>query len=134
MNKPKHFKPGLYTMFYMQLKDIAEYYGYNLLVNGSMNRDLDLVAVPWRDNPGSEQKMIEEFQEYLTGMTVVNSKGDIPFTVLPGNRHAYDIQLNRGDRHGNWVRFIDEQFYLDISVFQINKEDTERYNCEDGTR
>lgn len=116
MDKPKHFRPGLYAIFFEQLKDIAREYGYNLVVHGSMNRDLDLIAIPWVDKPKAEQEMIREFQEYLTGITVTDSKGNIPFTILPGGRHSYIIDLNRGDRHGAWVRFADEQYYLDISV------------------
>jgi hypothetical protein len=120
MDKPTYVKPGLYCIFYEQLKLIAKEYGYNLLVNGSMNRDLDLVAIPWVDSPRPEQEMIKDFQTYLTGRNVINSDGEIPFTTLPGNRHAYDIQLNRGDRHGEWVRFEDKQYYIDISVTQLN--------------
>jgi hypothetical protein len=116
MDKPKHFKPGLYAMFFEQLKDIAREYGYNLLVHGSMNRDLDLVAVPWVDEPRPEQDMIKEFQEYLTGMTLTRPDGEVDYTTLPGGRHSYVIELNRGNRHGEWVRFYDEQYYLDISV------------------
>ena len=134
MNKKKYFKPGLYTMFYTQLKDIAEQYGYNLLIHGSMNRDLDLIAVPCVDNPKPEQKLIAEFEAYLKGTVIRNQEGMIPFTVLPGGRHNYTISLNRGDRHGEWVRFIDQEWYLDISVIQIYRPKEERYNCEDGTR
>lgn len=118
-NKPSYFKPGLYCMFYEQMKLIARDYGYNLLVNGSMNRDLDLVAVPWVDNPKPEQEMIREFFDYLTGRPVAKQDGQIPFTVLPGGRHAYVINLNRGNRHGEWVRFEDREYYIDISVTQI---------------
>ena len=116
MDKPKHFKPGLYAMFFEQLKDIAREYGYNLLIHGSMNRDLDLVAVPWVDDPRPEQDMIKEFQEYLTGVTLKRPNGEVAYTTLPGGRHSYVIDLNRGNRHGEWVRFYDEQYYLDISV------------------
>ena len=86
-----------------------------------MNRDLDLVAVPWVDQPKDEQEMIKEFQMYLTGMHNLKPDGTVDFQILPGNRHAFDIQLNRGDRHGEWVRFADEQYYLDISVVQLSK-------------
>jgi hypothetical protein len=105
-------------MFYEYLKDIAKEYGYNLLIHGSMERDLDLVAVPWEDRCcfTKEQLMIKEFQQYLTGTTYQKTDGEVPFTVLPGGRHAYVVDLNRGDRKGEWVRFEDCQYYLDISV------------------
>lgn len=121
MGKEKHFKPGLYTIFYEQLKDIAREYGYNLVPHGSLNRDLDLIAIPWDDNCcfTKEQLMIKEFQKYLTGIEVSNKAGEIPFTVLPGGRHSYIIELNRGNRHGEWVRFEDSEYYLDISITPI---------------
>lgn len=122
MTKPIKVKPGLYAMFYQHLKEIAEYYGYNLVVHGSMDMDLDLIAIPWRDDPGDEQKMILEFQEYLTGIKTTDPKGLVPYTILPGNRHSYVINLNRGDKHGEWLRFTDMEFYLDISVVQLSKK------------
>jgi hypothetical protein len=120
-NKPIKIQPGLYALFYIQLKAEAEHYGYNLLLNGSMDRDLDLVAVPWCDNPKDEQDMIKEFQKYLTGIVTLTPEGKIHYTILPGNRHSYIINLNRGDRHGEWQRFEDEEFYIDISVVQLSK-------------
>ena len=119
MNKPIKAKPGLYTMYYLHLKQIAERYGYNLVIHGSLDRDLDLVAIPWIDDPRPEQDMIKDFQRHLTGMNVVRPNGDVHFTVLPGNRHSYVIDLNRGDKKGEWVRFEDEQYYIDISVTQL---------------
>jgi hypothetical protein len=120
MDKPINARPGLYCMFFQYLKEIAEYWGYNLVVHGSLNRDLDLIAIPWRDNPGDEQKMILEFQEYLTGIKTTDSQENVPYTILPGNRHGFVIDLNRGDKHGEWVRYSDSQFYIDISVVQLS--------------
>lgn len=121
MSKPKHIKPALYAMYYDHLKDIAKEYGYNLLIHGSLNRDLDLVAVPWVDNPQSEQELIKDFQEYLTGKQVLKPDRTIHYTILPGGRHSYVIDLNRGDKHGEWTRFEDKQYYLDISVIPQKK-------------
>lgn len=115
MSKPIQAKPGLYTLFYENLKQIALDYGYNLVVHGSMQRDLDLIAIPWIDNPKPEYEMIQNFQMYLTGYK--HSEPD--FSILPGGRHAYVIDLNRGDKSGEWNRFYDEQYYLDISVVQL---------------
>jgi hypothetical protein len=122
MNKPIHIKPGLYTMFYEKLKLIAKDYGYNLVIHGSMTRDLDLIAIPWIDNPRDELEMIQEMQEYLTGMKTVYPDNQTPDPkVLPGGRKSYTISLNRGNRHGEWVRFADEEYYLDISITPLGK-------------
>ena len=123
MDKPIKAKPGLYAMYYLHLKQIAEHYGYNLVIHGSLDRDLDLVAIPWVDNPRPEQDMIKDFQMHLTGRNVLRPSGNVQFTVLPGNRHSYVINLNRGDKKGEWVRFEDEQYYIDISVTQLNTKD-----------
>ena len=116
MGKPIHVKPGLYAMYYEHLKLIAKEYGYNLVIHGSMNRDLDLIAIAWVDEPKPEQNMIKEFQVYLTGVKLVRPNGEVHFTTLPGGRHSYTISINRGDKHGEWVRFADSEYYLDISV------------------
>lgn len=120
-DKPIHAKAGLYAMYYEYLKEIAKDYGYNLVPHGSFNRDLDLIAIPWIDNPRPEHEMILEFQEYLTGIKTTDHKGNAIYSILPGNRHCYVINLNRGNKHGEWVRFEDKQYYLDISVVQISK-------------
>ena len=116
MDKPTNAKPGLYAIFYEYMKEIAREHGYNLVVHGSMTRDLDLIAIPWRDNPNPEQEMIKDFQEYLTGIHTTMPNGNIHYSVLPGGRHGYVIELNRGNKHGEWVRFEDKEYYLDISV------------------
>ena len=118
MNKPVHIKPGLYTIFFEQLKLIALEYGYNLVIHGSMARDLDLIAIPWTDTPKDEWLMLQDFHEYLTGMkhTYPTKDGKPEYTILPGGRKSYTISLNRGDRNGEWVRFADQEYYLDISI------------------
>jgi len=112
MNKPTQVKPGLYAIFYEHLKQIAKEYGYNLVLHGSMQRDLDLIAIPWSDRLRPDSEMIQEFEEYLTGKKHWNPH----YTILPGQRKSYVISLNRGDKHGEWVRFEDKEYYLDISV------------------
>lgn len=125
-DKPINAKPGLYAIFYEYLKEIAKTYGYNLVVHGSMNRDLDLIAIPWSDNPQPEQEMIKEFQEYLLGGKVTMPNGELYFTTLPGGRHAYVIELNRGNNKGEWVRFEDRKYYLDISVTPFYKQENDK--------
>lgn len=110
--KPIHARPSLYAFYYEELKVLAKEYGYNLVLHGSMNRDLDLIAIPWVDNPRDEFEMIQAFDNRLTGI-YSEQKGYYMFSVLPGKRKSYVINLNRG---GKWNNYYDEQYYIDISV------------------
>ena len=84
-NKAIKAKPGLYTLFYERLKFIAKEYGYNLVVHGSMDRDIDLIAIPWIDNPRKEILMIQDFHRYLTG-NHYETKEEYSYSVLPGGQ------------------------------------------------
>ena len=68
MDKPIKSKPVLYAACLPALQEIAVEGGYNLLVHGSMNRDLDLVCVAWIDEPISHYDLIEKFRAYLGAM------------------------------------------------------------------
>lgn len=111
MSKPIHAKPSLYAYYFESLKGIALKYGYNLVLHGSLNRDLDLIAIPWQKEIGSCEEMIEEFCEHLGGMRMRMSK-DQKY-CFPHGRMSYVINLNRGERSNP---YDDPQYYLDISV------------------
>ena len=88
-----------------------------------MNRDCDLVAVPWVENPSDEFEMIKALSVVLTGKSV-DAKEHYLFSVLPAGRHSYVIDLNRGGYKKNEqgevsdpIEFIpDPEYYIDISV------------------
>jgi hypothetical protein len=109
--KPIAVKPRLYAMYFHRLMEIAREMGYNLLISGSMNRDLDLVAVPWVDNPKPEMELIQAFDMYLRG-ALMDKPDHYMHNVLAGGRSAYVINLNRfRDSEG-----VDPQYYIDISI------------------
>lgn len=121
--KPTHAKPQLYAYYFLELKEIAKEYGYNLVVHGSMNRDLDLIAIPWVDDPKPEFDMINAMSNKLRGVTFKDPANYL-FTKLPGGRTNYVIDLNRGGYKKNKeglitepIEFIpDPEYYIDISV------------------
>lgn len=120
MEKPIHVKPSLYAYYFYGLKEIALKYGYNLVIHGSMNRDLDLVAIPWQEKVGDCDEMVEEFCDYLGGRRIVHDckdGKDIYYNYLPQRRRGYVINLNRRDKDGN-----DLQYYVDISVTPSSRE------------
>lgn len=112
--KPIKVKPAFYSYCYYELAKIASDMGYNLMLHGSLNRDLDLVAVAWVDNPAPMIDVVIAFDKFLRGTSYTPESANAGYghTVLAGGRNSFHISLNRG---GRWNQYIDEQWYLDIS-------------------
>jgi hypothetical protein len=119
MEKPIKPKPHFYAHCFAGLQEIAKEKGYNLLIHGSMNRDMDLVAVPWVDEPSTHADLLMAFTAFL-GVPYLTDTNDVPhhFSLLPGGRSSYIIDLNRGGRFNGYQ---DEQYYLDISITPLYK-------------
>lgn len=117
--KPLPVKPNLYAYYFIHLKKIALEFGYNLVVHGSINRDLDLIAIPWVNAPKPEIEMINALTDWVGGKLDKTMIG-----TLPGGRTSYVINLNRGGYKKNLEGLIidplefveDPQYYIDISV------------------
>lgn len=118
--KQIHVKPSFYAYNFEPLKQIALKYGYNLVMHGSLNRDFDLVAIPWAEELiGSVPEMIKEMCEYIGGWII--EEGEESFEAFRKRKHGrvvYLININRSCEKigGDWV---DPQYYLDISVTPI---------------
>lgn len=110
MSKPLKAKPQFYSVCYEALKAIARDMGYNLVIHGSMDRDLDLIAIAWENHPNSHMELIRAFCDYL-GVPKLNAAEHYMHSVLPGGRDSYVINLNRGPKDS----YEDSQYYLDIS-------------------
>lgn len=122
--KPIHAKPGLYAFFFEELKVIARSFGYNLVLHGSMNRDLDLIAIPWvLGCAGEHSRMIEEFCDRIGSAHILPmpEQGHPLYSVTAHGRMQYVININRG---GAWNEYKDPQYYIDISVMPIIKTET----------
>ena len=129
-DKPIHAKPSYYAIMFEPLKEIALKYGYNLVLNGSLNRDMDLIAIPWSETVGVVDEMINEFCEYVGGEMQLcnesrNNEGEIVgdlFTKKAHGRKAYVINIYRGGYlNGGGFQDMtyhkDPQTYIDLSVF-----------------
>ncbi len=120
--KSIHAKPSYYAYIFNYLKEIAKEYGYNLVLHGSLNRDLDLIAIPWEKEIKDHTEMVYAFCEYLGGSMLAGDRfeEDGINKILPYSRHQhgrmiYVINLNREGKMVNDV-WTDPQYYLDISV------------------
>lgn len=116
MSKPIHVKPSYYAYVFYDVKEIALKYGYNLVLHGSMGRDLDLIAIPWSPElTGTLADMLAEIAAFLGGKI---EDGD-PRPMYHGRRSCV-INLNRQRRmigeQGNQSISDDPLYYLDISI------------------
>ena len=93
------------------LKEIALEFGYNLVLHGSLDRDLDLIAIPWLDEVKDSDDMIKAFADHLDGMIEMQGGKEQMWNELAQGRKSYVINLRRGETHKyrNWV---DAEYYL----------------------
>jgi hypothetical protein len=144
--KPIHAKPSLYAFYFDIIKEIGLKYGYNIVLHGSMNRDLDLIAIPWVDVVGDVDKMIDEISLVIGGnvllqnRSVNNLKGD-RYYLMPHGRTVYVININRDfeQKHNGFKteikEYSDPMYYIDISVMPcVNNIYSKTYNGREFTK
>lgn len=121
MSKPIHVKPQFYAECMYTLKEIAKEHGYNLVLHGSLNRDMDLIAIPWAAELKPAEDMIEAFCEFIGG-SIVSDPSREDFKKKYHGRDNYCINIYRGgnfigkDKDGVKQYAEDPQYYLDISI------------------
>lgn len=94
------FEPAA-EWLYPQQPDIRAYQafartqGYTIAVHGSLERDIDLIAVPWNENAVSCQIFIDAFCAHTKGVIVGTTEDK------PHGRRAYSIDIP------GWYQLID---------------------------
>ena len=63
MSKYGRLNGFIYCCIYGELQRIAWENGYSLAVHGSMERDFDVVAIPWTEAAISAEDLITNFHE-----------------------------------------------------------------------
>jgi hypothetical protein len=90
----KQVKPNFapaYAALYPQLAKIFVRHGYALAIHGSMARDFDLIAVPWRMKLSEPQDVIKEIcstftMSFIASATnpIYKAHGRIAYTIIVG--------------------------------------------------
>lgn len=121
--KPIHAKPSLYAFYFDVIKEIGLKYGYNIVLHGSMNRDLDLIAIPWSEAIGDKSSMLNEISEAIGGFILIESDSDrMAFRKKYHGRECWVININRtvkakyGGMVTEFIEHEDPQYYIDISI------------------
>ncbi len=79
----------IYAAIYGNLQQIARDNGYSLAVHGSLQRDCDLIAVPWTDEACDAEELINKFAWALQATRTEPE-------LKPHGRIAYFIILEAG--------------------------------------
>lgn len=90
--KPKpSFAPVYAAAIYPELAAIAREHGYALSVHGSLQRDFDVVAIPWAELVSDPQVVVDD----ITSRFAVRVIGEQPGIKNHG-RIAYTISIGHG--------------------------------------
>lgn len=124
--KPIHAKPSLYAFYFDVIKEIGLQYGYNIVLHGSMNRDLDLIAIPWQEQIGDKMEMLNRIAEAIGGHILFETEEDRKrFREKFHGRQCYVINVNRTIKAKvqgmitEFEEYADPQYYIDISVLPV---------------
>lgn len=111
VDKPHGYLSPAYCFVVPIVQKAARKVGYAIAVHGSMNSDLDLVAIPWTEDAVSAEDLFKAVREscavfYPQDESDAYVKCAMGFVVLhpgppeakPHGRLAWDLQLGSGAR------------------------------------
>jgi len=103
-----HGKAVFYAAIYGDLRKKALECGWALGLHGSLNSDMDIMAMPWVEDATDADTMIKNLSKcFCDGFDKVLFEPDKYVNEKPNGRVVYIIPI--------W-----EDFYLDINVIDIN--------------
>lgn len=82
---------AVYCALYPELAEVCRSHGYALAVHGSMQRDFDVIAIPWVESPSEPDAVVAE----ITKRFVLRQIGD-PDTTFHGRRR-YTLSIGFGE-------------------------------------
>lgn len=82
----------MYCALYPGLAEITRAHGYALAVHGSLGRDMDLVCVPWTDDPSEPKEVLAS----ITREFAIRVIGDAP-EIKKHGREAWTISVGFGE-------------------------------------
>ena len=96
-----HLGPAMYVHRVHELQAIARACGYAIAIHGSMQRDLDVVAIPWVDEALPQEELIRRLLDWFG---LEKSKSE----QKPHGRMAYTLLMWGG-------------LFIDLSVMPLHK-------------
>jgi hypothetical protein len=94
MNKgPANLMPALYSHRIHDITTIARACGYAAAIHGSMQRDLDVVMVPWTQQAVPAQALVNHLCLMLGVEQQAGAEGPLPPSVRPHGRIVYTLMM-----------------------------------------
>ena len=97
MMKKHRLKPAMYSHRLNEIQDIGKEAGYAIALHGSMQRDIDVVAIPWIKDPISPDELVEKLCDYLpaemAGTIGLRPHGRRCYTLLMGGSLFMDLSV-----------------------------------------
>lgn len=91
MNRPPIEGAALFYMWRLQgIQKVCRDVGYNIAVHGSLNYDLDLVAIPWVEEAVDCETLIQTICDFIGGSCADQGSDK------PHGRRAYIISFGGG--------------------------------------
>jgi hypothetical protein len=101
---PKSGLPVALAVTYLRLLPVARKCGYALALHGSMNRDLDLIAVPWTNDAIEPEELVDALKKESGAITTNQTIEGTPWPRMkPHGRMCYSL-------------FLAGEPYIDLSV------------------
>lgn len=116
INQKEQLCKEYYNALIEALKYVAYRCGYALAVHGSLKRDIDLIACPWRDHAVGSDYLIKEIQKATKSIIgearPKQGEKTLKEYPMPCGRVAYTIYLTHDDSGP----------YLDVSIMPKGKK------------
>ena len=93
--KPEHPWPPLYATLWPRFVVLAREHGYALGVHGSLDRDMDLIAVPWTETASAPEDLVRALNEWVSPFVEKEQALSGP-EAKPHGRMAWNITLGGG--------------------------------------
>jgi dissimilatory sulfite reductase (desulfoviridin) alpha/beta subunit len=114
--------PPFYAVIYQKLCRIALRRGWALAIHGSVQRDIDLVLIPWVDDADHEDTVVEDIRLFIEGSYNDRARkraekkrlGDA-FKPRHGLAH-FAVETKPHGRRAISIYIGYSAFYLDISI------------------
>jgi len=101
-----------YAFLYPILCEAAIAKGYALALHGSIQRDLDVIAVPWTDDAEPREVLVEAIKKACDGWII--HPGD-------GPEQSPDVSpVTRSHGRMAWSIYIADGVYIDLSVMPLS--------------